>query len=159
MIAVADDDDAPPPPGPGRAKRPGVVRGLRAVLTGREIRILSAYVVDRLPQSVIARRERMRQTTVSARIRAAVRKLARAGIVVPMPARGNPKAPPWRPAKAQIVVLDPADVERLVVTDRTDGVTRGRWVDGDDRHNGTRSAEDAPPRGNRAGRNNRDLDP
>jgi hypothetical protein len=98
------------------------------VLTTYEVGLLARYLSDGESQAEIAAADGVAQTTASFRIRAALKRLAAAGIVVPVPVR-------TRPAQycGRMVYIEPKSLDRLVRDDADPGepsaFVRARWPD------------------------------
>lgn len=103
------------------------------LLDAYEVNLLARYVGDGLTQMEISLADGDPQTTVGHRIRRAVKRLADAGINVPMPAR-SPETDPER-GGGRLVYCEPAAIDRLVTDPVAPGegrtIPRGRWPDGD----------------------------
>lgn len=113
----------------------------RARLSDDEVSMLAAYLFDREPQTSIADRMQARQTTVSARIRSAVRRLALAGLTVRMPKRGSSR-PAYSPGHGRRVrTIDP---RKLVAFDleRHGGIVHARRIAAPGRHDGRDGTSD-----------------
>ena len=115
------------------AKRDAVVRArLVELLDPYEVNLLARYVGDGMTQTEIGLADGDPQTTVGHRIRRLVKRLADAGIDVPMPGR-SPATDPDR-GGGRLVYCEPSALDRLVPDPVDPGeprsVVRGRWPEG-----------------------------
>ena len=105
--------------------RTDIVGAMRRLLTRVEVKLLAAYLHDRTPQRELADRLGWKQTTVSARLRRAVAKLANAGFPVQMPGRAKPG---WIPDRPRVVTMEPDAIAAMETDGADDGRPRRKWV-------------------------------
>jgi hypothetical protein len=108
-------------PSPRVAITRNAVGAIASAITPVELALLAQYLFDGVTQVEIERITGVKQTTVSARIRRAARKLKAAKIPVKLPGRG-------RRGRGQPVTVSPEAMDRLLIGD--DGQS-GRWIDAD----------------------------